>query len=216
MSEPACRLGRGPWHHKHDKFGVSQAAKSTRFRLNDGVLRRMMRWLHVFMLFFHCLWVLKGRTDVCEPACRLGRGPWHHKHDKFGVSQAAKSPRFQLNDGVLQRKIRWLHVLMLFFHCLWVLKGRTDVCEPACRLGRGPWHHKQDKFGVSQVAKSPRFQLNDGVLRREMRWLHVFMLFFHCLWVWKGRTDVSELLSVGLVFSIDCVIRAVCSGVEIS
>ena len=32
---------------------------------------------------------MERRTDVSEPACRLGRGPRHHKHDKFGVSQAA-------------------------------------------------------------------------------------------------------------------------------
>ena len=43
------------------------------------------------------------------------------------------------------------------------------------------------------AARSPRFQLNDGVLRLEMRWQHVLMVVFHCLWVWKGRTHhVSE------------------------
>ena len=42
------------------------------------------------------------------------------------------------------------------------------------------------------VAKSPRFQMNVGVLRRQLTWLFVLMVVFHCLWVWKGRTDVSE------------------------
>ena len=31
------------------------------------------------------------------------------------------------------------------------------------------------EFGASQAARSPRFQLNDWVLRLEMRWLHVLM-----------------------------------------
>ena len=113
--------------------------------------------------------------------------------------KAARSPRFQPEDGVLRRKIRRPFAITVFFHCLWVWKGRTDVSEPACRLGRGPLHHKQDKFGVSQAARSPRFQLNDGVLRREMRWLHVFMLFFHCLWVWKVRTCRSAWFSASNV-----------------
>ena len=38
-------------------------------------------------------------------------------------------------------------------------------------------------FGVGQAARSPRFQTNDGVLRQEMRWPHVFRVVFHCLWV---------------------------------
>ena len=34
--------------------------------------------------------------------------------------------------------------------------------------------YKRVGFGVSQAARSPRFQLNDKVLRREMRWgVHV-------------------------------------------
>ena len=57
---------------------------------------------------------------------------------------------------------------------------------------KGSMHHKQFGFGVSQAARSPRFQLNCGALWQEMRWQFVFMECFHCLWVWKGRTDVSE------------------------
>ena len=45
--------------------------------------------------------------------------------------------------------------------------------------------------GVGQAAGSPRFQRHFGVLGQDERWPTVFMLFFHCLWVWKGRTDVS-------------------------
>ena len=47
-----------------------------------------------------------------------------------------------------------------------------------------------------QAPGSPRFQMNDGVLQREMRWQHMFMAFSHCLWVLKGRTDVSDRCSV--------------------
>ena len=35
-----------------------------------------MRWLYVFMVFFHCLWILKERADVCKWVYRLGRGSW--------------------------------------------------------------------------------------------------------------------------------------------
>ena len=44
------------------------------------------------------------------------------------VSQAARSPRFQPNDGVMRQKLRWPLVLMVFVHCLWVLKEREDRC----------------------------------------------------------------------------------------
>ena len=41
--------------------------------------------------------------------------------------------------------------------------------------------------------RQERFRLDDwGLLRQKMRWPLVFMVFFHCHWVWKGRTDVSE------------------------
>ena len=69
------------------------------------------------------------------------------------------------------------------------MSGATDW------VGWGPWHHKGVGFGSSepvQAAGSPRFQPNNGVLREEMRWPFVLTVFFHCLWVWKGRTDVSE------------------------
>ena len=50
-------------------------------------------------------------------------------------------------------------------------------------LGRGPWHQKHVGFGVSQAARLPGFQPNDGVLRLDMRWPHVFIVFVHCPWV---------------------------------
>ena len=37
MSEQVYRLGRGPKHNKPVRFGVSQAARTLRFQLNDGV-----------------------------------------------------------------------------------------------------------------------------------------------------------------------------------
>ena len=43
---------------------------------------------------------------------RLGRGPWPHQHVGFLVSQAAISPKFQPNKGVLQREMRRPSVFM--------------------------------------------------------------------------------------------------------
>ena len=60
------------------------------------------------------------------------------------------------------------------------------MSERVYRLGRGPWHHKRVGFGVSQAARSPRFQTNDGVLRREMRWPHVFTVFSTAYGYGKG------------------------------
>jgi len=73
-----------------------------------------------------------------------------------------------------------------------VWKGRTDVSEPVYGSARGPRHHYCFGFGVSQAARSARFQMDNGVLRWKLGWRLVLMVFFHCLWVWKGRTDVSE------------------------
>ena len=85
MSEQVYILGRGPRHHKPVRFGVSQAARTLRFQLNDGVLRWKLRWPLVFMVFSHCLWVWKGRTDVSEQVYGLGRGPQHQKPVQFQV-----------------------------------------------------------------------------------------------------------------------------------
>ena len=38
------------------------------------------------------------------------------------------------------------------------------------------------EWALSQAARLPRFQLDDEVLRREMRWPFVFMVVFHCPW----------------------------------
>ena len=51
------------------------------------------------------------------------------------------------------------------------------------------WQHNHVEFGVSQAARCPRFQMNDRMLRREMRWPLMFMVFVHCLCVWKGMKD---------------------------
>ena len=108
------------------------------------------------------------------------------------ASQAAGSPTFQPINGVLQREMRWRHMFKLFVLCLWVWKGWTDVSERCYRLGRGPWQCNRLGFGVCQAAGSPIIQPINGVLEREMRWRHMSSLFVHCLWVWKGRTYVSE------------------------
>ena len=123
---------------------------------------------------------------MSEPVYRPARGPRHHYLVGFWVSQAARSARFQMDIGVLRWKLGWRLVLMVFFHCLWVWKGRTDVSEQVYILGRGPRHHKPIRFGVSQAARTLRFQLNDGVLRWKMRWPPVFMVFSHCLMIKKG------------------------------
>ena len=75
--------------HVGSAFGLSQPAGSLRFQPNNEVLQGEMRWPHVFIVFFHCIWVYKGRTDMSERVCRLGRGTWRHKHVRFGVSQFA-------------------------------------------------------------------------------------------------------------------------------
>ena len=54
-----------------------------------------------------------------------------------------------------------------------------------------------DNINVSDLERAglldkPRFKMNDGVLRRQMRMPLVFMVLYHYLWLWKGRTDVSE------------------------
>ena len=41
-------------------------------------------------------------TGLSERIYGLGRGPWHDKCVGFGVCLAAKSHRFQANDGVLR------------------------------------------------------------------------------------------------------------------
>ena len=43
---------------------------------------------------------------MSEQVQRLEEGPWQHKHVLFRVSQAAQTPRFQLNDGVLLQEMR--------------------------------------------------------------------------------------------------------------
>ena len=50
MSEGVYRLERDPWHHVSVGFGVGQAAESSRFDMNDWVLRPKMRWPYVFMV----------------------------------------------------------------------------------------------------------------------------------------------------------------------
>ena len=68
-------------HGTTNAFDLEPARQPDRpdFSRTIGVLRRKMRRPFEFMVFVHCLWVWKGRTDVSEPVYRLGRGPWHHK-----------------------------------------------------------------------------------------------------------------------------------------
>ena len=56
----------------------------------------------------HGVWSLSlgmGRENRWEFMClqaRPGRSLWSHNHVGFGVSQAPKSPRFQMNNSLLQ------------------------------------------------------------------------------------------------------------------
>jgi len=59
----------------------------------------------------------------------VGRGPWRHKGVGFGVCQAAGSPRFLPNNGVLRRKMSWLFVFSVVSSCILLYKARTDVTE---------------------------------------------------------------------------------------
>ena len=117
---------------------LRQTAGSPQFQLNDGVLRLEMRWPHVFLVVFHYLWVWIGRTDVSERVCGLGRGPWQHKCvnalDLECDSRIAPISAERC-DAVFGDEVAAL--VHDGFHCLWVCKGRTDVSERVCGLGRG-------------------------------------------------------------------------------
>ena len=78
---------------------------------------------------------------MSEQIYRLGRDPQYQKHVGFGVRQAARSPRYQPNNGVMQQEMRRPHVFTMFIHTLRVY-----------RLGRGPQHQKHVVFGVCQPA----------------------------------------------------------------
>ena len=54
-----------------------------------------------------------------------------HKCVGFGVSRAARSPRFQPNNWVLRQKMKRTFVLMVFFHYLSIgmEMERDDRCE---------------------------------------------------------------------------------------
>ena len=74
----------------------------------------------MYEVFLHCLWALEGWTDMRERVYRSGRGPRQHKGVGFGVSQAARTAKSQVNIGVLRKKSRWPLVFMVFLHCIWV------------------------------------------------------------------------------------------------
>ena len=57
MSERVCRLGIGSTPLETRLIWSEPGYQiSPRFRPNDGVLRRKMRWLFVLVVFVHCLW----------------------------------------------------------------------------------------------------------------------------------------------------------------
>ena len=117
-----------------------------------------------------------------ERVYRPGRGPRKHKGVGFGASQAARTAKSQVYNGVLQWKLRWSLVSLVFFHCQWVQEGRMDMSERVYRLGRGPRQHKCVGFRVSQAARTDKSQVNNGVLRWKLRWSLVSLVFFHCQW----------------------------------
>ena len=75
------------------------------------------------------------------------------------------------------------------------------MSEWAYRLATmGPWQHKRVgllEFGVARQAGCWIAQISaerwDAAVGDEVAVHVAFMVvYFHCLWVWKGRTDVSE------------------------
>ena len=61
-------------------------------QVNNRVLRWMLRWRLVLMVFFLCLFILEGRIDMREQVYRPERGPRQHVGVEFGVIQAARFP----------------------------------------------------------------------------------------------------------------------------
>ena len=57
-----------------ERAGWAGLLDKPRFKMNDGVLRRLLTWLFMLVVVFHCLWVWNGRTDVSGRVYRLGRG----------------------------------------------------------------------------------------------------------------------------------------------
>ena len=72
-----------------------------------------------------------------ERVYRLGRGPRQHQGVEFGVSQAARTAKSQVNKGVLLWKLRYSKVPLVFSHCHRVQEGRMDMSERVYKLGRG-------------------------------------------------------------------------------
>ena len=97
-----------------------------------------------------------------------------------------------INDMCLKMRGRLVSMVffLVFSHCpSWI--EREDRCRDLEGV-RARLLRKQ--------ARSPRFQPNNGVLRRKRRWQFVFMVFFHCPWVWKGRTYVTLNGSIRLTW----------------
>ena len=101
----------------------------------------------------------------------------------FGVSQAARTAKSLVNNWVLQWKLRWSLMSLVFFHCQWVQAGRMDMTERVYRPGRGPRQHICVEFGVCQAARMAESEVDNGVLRWKLRWSMVPLVFFHYQWV---------------------------------
>ena len=57
MREQVYRPERGPRQHIGVEFEVSQAARTAKSQVNNGVLRWMLGRSMVPLVFFHCQWV---------------------------------------------------------------------------------------------------------------------------------------------------------------
>ena len=110
--------------------------------------------MSVFTVIVRRLWVWKSKSEGSQGVFGLRRGPWLHKSVGFGVSRAAETLRFQLNEELLRWKLGWMLLVTVFFKCLWVWKEKTDMSEAVYRLGSGPWHQNLVGFGVSRAAET--------------------------------------------------------------
>ena len=86
---------------------------------------------------------------MSEQVYRLKRGPQPLNFFGFAVSQVARSPRFQLNNRVLRRKMRWP---LVFTDCSKhpglkaILVPNTNTMEDRTPL----WHNNQRQVGVGR------------------------------------------------------------------
>ena len=118
---------------------------------------KYMAFLIFSLLIRHALdvWTQHKRSE-CRNACVLYTILKRKKEQSRGYMQVpcVPSPLFSFRDAATSRG--WL-------------VGKQN--------GRSVFDYPRSAFEVSQAAESPRFQPNYGVLRQQMRWPMVIMVF---------------------------------------